>query len=44
MKKYSKEDNHSKSTRGTLRGLHAQWRKPQGKLVRALAGEIWDVK
>ncbi len=37
------QDNHSRSTRGTLRGLHAQWRRPQGKLVRALAGEIWDV-
>ena len=37
------QDNHSKSQRGTLRGLHAQWRKPQGKLVRCLDGEIWDV-
>jgi dTDP-4-dehydrorhamnose 3,5-epimerase len=37
------QDNHSKSGRGTLRGLHAQWRKPQGKLVRTLAGEIFDV-
>ncbi len=37
------QDNHSKSCRGTLRGLHSQWRKPQGKLVRALEGEIWDV-
>lgn len=37
------QDNHSKSTRGTLRGLHAQLAKPQGKLVRALAGEIFDV-
>src|SRR5262249_8359963 len=37
------QDNHSRSTRGTLRGLHAQWRKPQGKLVRVLQGEIWDV-
>ncbi|MHC4846530.1 MAG: dTDP-4-dehydrorhamnose 3,5-epimerase [Planctomycetota bacterium] len=37
------QDNHSKSERGTLRGLHAQWRKPQGKLVRVLAGEIFDV-
>lgn len=37
------QDNHSKSVRGTLRGLHAQWRKPQGKLVRALQGEIFDV-
>ena len=37
------QDNHSKSGQGTLRGLHAQWRKPQGKLVRTLAGEIFDV-
>ena len=37
------QDNHSKSVYGTLRGLHAQWRKPQGKLVRCLAGAIWDV-
>lgn len=37
------QDNHSKSERGTLRGLHAQWRKPQGKLVRCLQGEIFDV-
>lgn len=37
------QDNHSRSQRGTLRGLHWQWRKPQGKLVRALLGEIFDV-
>lgn len=37
------QDNHSKSKHGTLRGLHAQLRQPQGKLVRALAGEIFDV-
>lgn len=37
------QDNHSRSVRGTLRGLHAQWRKPQGKLVRCLDGAIWDV-
>ncbi|MFT7462635.1 MAG: dTDP-4-dehydrorhamnose 3,5-epimerase [Pseudohongiellaceae bacterium] len=37
------QDNHSKSLKGTLRGLHAQWRKPQGKLVRCLDGAIWDV-
>ncbi len=37
------QDNHSKSKQGTLRGLHAQLRQPQGKLVRALAGEIFDV-
>jgi len=37
------QDNHSRSARGTLRGLHAQGRRPQGKLVRAIAGEIYDV-
>ena len=37
------QDNHSHSLRGTLRGLHAQNRHPQGKLVRALAGEMFDV-
>lgn len=37
------QDNHSHSARGTLRGLHAQLKKPQGKLVRAVAGEMFDV-
>ena len=37
------QDNHSHSTRGTLRGLHAQVRRPQGKLVRAVEGEMFDV-
>lgn len=37
------QDNHSYSIRGTLRGLHAQLRQPQGKLVRAVQGEIFDV-
>jgi dTDP-4-dehydrorhamnose 3,5-epimerase len=38
------QDNHSfSSARGTLRGLHAQLHHPQGKLVHALLGEIWDV-
>jgi dTDP-4-dehydrorhamnose 3,5-epimerase len=37
------QDNHSYSVRGTLRGLHAQLRKPQGKLVHAVQGEIFDV-
>ena len=37
------QDNHSRSLRHTLRGLHAQLRRPQGKLVRVLRGEIWDV-
>ena len=37
------QDNHSRSVQGTLRGLHYQIRQPQGKLVRATAGEIFDV-
>jgi len=37
------QDNHSSSTAGTLRGLHAQLQFPQGKLVRALEGAIFDV-
>jgi dTDP-4-dehydrorhamnose 3,5-epimerase len=37
------QDNHSRSERGTLRGLHAQERFPQAKLVRVIEGEIWDV-
>ena len=37
------QDNQSRSSRGTLRGLHAQEKHPQGKLVRAVEGEIFDV-
>ena len=37
------QDNHSRSGRHVLRGLHYQVRQPQGKLVRALAGEVLDV-
>ena len=37
------QDNHSYSVQGTLRGLHAQCGKPQGKLVRAVEGEMFDV-
>jgi len=37
------QDNQSLSVRGTLRGLHSQRLKPQGKLVRAIEGEIFDV-
>lgn len=36
------QDNHSRSTRGTIRGLHAQRMHPQGKLVRVLAGAVFD--
>lgn len=37
------QDNHSKSARGILRGLHYQLVQPQGKLVRVTAGEVYDV-
>ena len=37
------QSNHSKSVRGALRGLHGQRKRPQGKLVRAVEGEIFDV-
>ena len=37
------QDNHSKSARGVLRGLHYQVQKPQGKLVRVVSGEVFDV-
>ena len=37
------QDNHSRSVRGTLRGLHAQTPRAQAKLLRALLGEIFDV-
>lgn len=37
------QDNASRSARGTLRGLHAQCRHPQGKLLRVVDGEIFDV-
>lgn len=37
------QDNHSRSRRGILRGLHAQRRHPQGKLVRVARGEVFDV-
>ena len=37
------QDNHSKSSQGVLRGLHYQIRQPQGKLVKVIAGEIFDV-
>lgn len=37
------QDNHSKSKKGVLRGLHFQKNKPQGKLVRVISGEVFDV-
>ena len=37
------QDNHSRSARGVLRGLHYQWGTPQGKLVRVTAGAVFDV-
>ncbi len=37
------QDNHSRSMRGVLRGLHYQIRQPQGKLVRVVAGQVFDV-
>jgi dTDP-4-dehydrorhamnose 3,5-epimerase len=37
------QDNHSRSARGVLRGLHYQLRNPQGKLVRVTAGAVFDV-
>jgi dTDP-4-dehydrorhamnose 3,5-epimerase len=37
------QDNHSRSSQGILRGLHYQIKKPQGKLVRVLSGEVFDV-
>ena len=37
------QDNHSRSGRGVLRGLHYQLRQPQGKLVRVVQGEVFDV-
>jgi len=37
------QDNHSKSSKGVLRGLHYQIKQPQGKLVRVVSGEIFDV-
>lgn len=37
------QDNHSRSKKDVLRGLHYQVRQAQGKLVRVIAGEVWDV-
>lgn len=37
------QDNHSHSSRGVLRGLHYQYRQPQGKLLRVVVGAVFDV-
>ncbi|HEX7710256.1 MAG TPA: dTDP-4-dehydrorhamnose 3,5-epimerase [Sphingomonadaceae bacterium] len=37
------QDNHSRSARGVLRGIHYQFARPQGKLVRVTAGRVFDV-
>ena len=37
------QDNHSRSSKAVLRGLHYQKKKPQGKLVRVVSGEVYDV-
>jgi len=37
------QDNHSRSVARTLRGLHLQLRRPQGKLIRVIEGEVYDV-
>lgn len=37
------QDNHSRSARHVLRGLHYQLVKPQGKLIRVVSGRVWDV-
>lgn len=37
------QENHSRSAHGVLRGLHYQLRQPQGKLVRVISGEVYDV-
>ncbi|MGA0806855.1 MAG: dTDP-4-dehydrorhamnose 3,5-epimerase [Pseudohongiellaceae bacterium] len=37
------QDNHSKSSRGVLRGLHYQIQQPQGKLLRVVQGQVFDV-
>ena len=43
IKDHLGQDNHSFSTAGVLRGLHAQLERPQAKLVRVIEGEIYDV-
>ena len=43
LKREFVQDNHSRSAKGVLRGLHYQIQHPQGKLVRVTAGEVFDV-
>lgn len=43
LKRIFVQDNHSKSNKGVLRGLHYQIQQPQGKLVRVTLGEVFDV-
>lgn len=43
LKREFVQDNHSRSLKNVLRGLHYQIKQPQGKLVRAVAGEVFDV-
>ena len=43
LQRHFVQDNHSRSQKGVLRGLHYQLQQPQGKLVRAVLGEVFDV-
>lgn len=43
LKRNFVQDNHSKSSKNVLRGLHYQIKQPQGKLVRVVQGEVFDV-
>lgn len=43
LKKTFVQDNHSRSSKGVLRGIHYQLGKPQGKLVRVVSGAVFDV-